>query len=186
MGNESFEEPSFRALSEISEAVERGFSESGLMRMVSDDGRTNVLPGLKRYITFVVISFTYGRSEEVHTRFEDRLVTLGEFDRSQHMPLLAINVHAGDWALVKGLLRSGSVANLAAEASAAYGMAAGILRSLGQNPITFGYMSVRAQPLVESMYSIGVELDLTPRARGINVLNAMEFHNYGGSHFSMS
>lgn len=186
MGNESFEETSFRALSEISEAVERGFSESGLVRMVSDDGRTNVLPGLKRYITLVVVSFTYGEGEEVHTRFEDKLATLGELDGTQHMPLLVINVHAGDWALVKGLVKSGSVANLAAEASAAYGMAAGILRRLGQNSTTFGYMSVRAQPLVESMNAIGVELDLIPRARESNVLNATEFHKYGGSHFSRS
>lgn len=166
-------ENSFRALSEISEAVERGFWESGLAKMVSDDGTTQILPGLKSYIALVVMSFTGG--EKVRENLERWHHVLSEHTPEQ-TNMIVQNVNAGDFALVRGIVKRGSVDELAAQVSVAYGTAAGILMRLGQAGRTFGYMSVRARPLIESMGIVGIELELLPR--GPDVFNQLSVKQY--------
>ncbi|MBI2550585.1 hypothetical protein HYV83_05420 [Candidatus Woesearchaeota archaeon] len=173
MRDELFEEGSFRALSEISEAIERGFLGSELARMVSDDGTTQVLPGLKRYIALVVSSFTDGK--RVLANLDKWYPVLSEH-APKHMNVVVQNVNAGDFALVRGMVKKGSVDELAAQVAVAYGTAAGMLRHVGVRGETFGYMSVRARPLVESMGAIGIELELVPKSP--EVFNPLRFEQY--------
>jgi len=83
-----------------------------------------------------------------------------------------------------GVAREGSPEKLSAMASVAYGTTASLLRMRGHEHRTFGYMSVRAQPLIESMGVVGVELALRPKAHGFGGFPGLK--PYIGGSFSQS
>ncbi len=153
-------EDSYRVFGEIFEAVERAFSVRKLNDIVSDDGSTAILPGLKGYIAMVITSYTGGPM--VHELFQNGQAALAEHV-PRHMSRLVRRLHEGDGVLMRGLVKRGSVDDLASQAMAYYGDAAAILGSLGQDNRTLGYLSRRSVPVIEGMAVIGAELDLLPR-----------------------
>ena len=174
MQQDFFSENSYRALSEISGAVEKAFKETGLGKTVSDDGATPLLPGVKKYIALVITSFIGG--EKAIEVYNSWMAFFGERIVVSHMGELATNVHVGDTALVRSLAKRGSKDELAAVAAVGYGTAAGVLKRLGQEHRTFSYMSARARPIVESMEVVGQELDLIPK-------NNAEFRSLSLDHY---
>ena len=165
MADEFLPDNSYRVFSEINDAVERAFVERGLSKIVSDDGSTNILPGLKRYIAFVVNSFAEGpvvgeRYSAGHAAFAEHV--------SPAMSRLAWNVHVGDYTLTRGLVGKGSLDELAAHAAVCFGNAAGILGRMKQDNRVFGYISRRSMPVIESMQVIGTELEFAGRPNDIS------------------
>ncbi len=144
----------------ISQAVRKGFRESGLASLVSDEGAAGFYAGLQGYTVAVIASFMAGKRMMEH--YAKERATLAKLIDSYNANFLLAQIQDGDTTLFRGTLQSDS-GELAAKCTVAYGTASELLKQNRTEYRFFALLSLRSRQMLEGMLFVGRELGLAPK-----------------------
>ncbi len=146
--------------SQIEEAVDTGFKESGLVKEMASQGGPRLVIGLRGYVAILLAAFTqkdamYGRYQTERAKFA---ALLGNY----YFDAILGQIHAGDLALFHGGLFFGGVYRQeeAADAQKAYHDVAKLLGANREERSFFDFLSRNSLQVMEGMTFVAAQLNL--------------------------